>query len=396
MDNNVSEQLKDLISKNQSIGIAVGKNPSIDAMAAALSLFLTLKSDGKNVNIVCPTEPLVEHSRLVGIDRVKKDFELQGGDMTVSFPYQEGEIEKISYTLENGLLNIIVKAGQDGLTFSEKDVIFKRSEGYPTLLFVIGTSRLSDLDRIYDAEGLKDTTVVNIDNKPDNQGYGDISIVAPNSSSISEKVADIMLSMNLTIDVDIAQNLLTGIENGTDNFQSSMTTPLAFEITGELIRKGAVRSAVSNLQNEMPKAIRDDSDEYDEENLSSVFTQPAPFPRQPQRPQPFRQPQPLTPRINRLPNAGQNLQRLQSMQNRQQGPAGGQDLSSVRQDLSAGPLRSEASRQDLTSERKDTKITERTDPSVDSLRQDSGQAGQGKKPPVDWLTPKIYKGSTNI
>ncbi|MEK7559567.1 MAG: hypothetical protein AAB521_04645 [Patescibacteria group bacterium] len=380
MDNNVSGQLKDLISKNQSIGIAVGKNPSIDAMAAALSLFLTLKSDGKNVNIVCPTEPLVEHSRLVGIDRVKKDFELQGGDMTVSFPYQEGEIEKISYTLENGLLNIIVKAGQDGLTFSEKDVIFKRSEGYPTLLFVIGTSRLSDLDRIYDAEGLKDTTVVNIDNKSDNQGYGDISIVTPNSSSISEKVADIMLSMNLNIDIDMAQNLLTGIENATENFQSSKTTPLAFEITGELIRKGAVRSAGSNLQNEMPQAIRDDFDEYDEENLSSVFTQPAPFPRQPQ---------PLTPRMNRLPNAGQNLQRLQSMQNRQQGQQGVQDLSSVRQDLSAG-------RQDLTSERKDTKITERTDPSVDSLRQDSGQAGQGKKPPVDWLTPKIYKGSTNI
>ena len=28
------------------------------------------------------------------------------------------------------------------------------------------------------------------------------------------------------------------------------------------------------------------------------------------------------------------------------------------------------------------------------LRQ--GSAGQGKNPPVDWLAPKIYKGSTNI
>lgn len=369
MENNVSGQLKDLISKNQSIGIAVGKNPSVDAMAAALSLFLSFKIDGKNVNIVCPTDPLVEHSRLVGIDKVKRDFELKGGDMTVSFPYQEGEIEKISYTLENGALNIIVKAGQDGLTFSEKDVMFKRSEGYPTLLFVIGTPRLSDLDRIYDAEGLKDTTVINIDNKPDNQGYGDVSIVTPTSSSISEKVADLMLSMGLTIDIDMAQNLLTGIENATENFQNSKTTPLAFEITGELIRKGAVRSASNNLQNQMPQAMKEDFDDYDEEELSSVFNQPAPFPRQPLRPQPFRQPQPMAPRMNRQPNAGQNLQRLQSMQNRQQG----QQIQGGRQDLSS-------IRQDLTAERKDTKITEKTD----------------QKPPVDWLTPKIYKGSTNI
>lgn len=377
MDNNVSQQLKDLVSKNQNIGIAVGKNPGIDEMAAALSMFLALKSDGKNVNIVCPTEPLVEHSRLVGIDKVKRDFELQGGDMTVSFPYQEGEIEKISYTLENGSLNIIVKAGQDGLSFNEKDVMFKRSEGYPSLLFVIGTSRLSDLDRIYDAQALKDTTVINIDNKSDNQGYGDISIVTPNSSSISEKITDLMFSMGLNVDADIAQNLLTGIEKATNSFQSSRTTPLAFEMTGELIRKGAVRSADNILQSALPKTSREDFNDFDEEDLSSVFRQPASFPRQPVSPaggplrqSPLRQPQPLAPRMNRQPNVGadlsagrQDLQRLQNMQR-----------------VQTDSLRSEASRQDSTAEKKDTKISERTD----------------KKPPVDWLTPKIYKGSTNI
>ena len=368
MDNNVSTQLKDLISKNQSVGIAVGKNPGVDEMAAALSLFLALKSDGKNVAIVCPTEPLVEHSRLVGIDKVKRDFELSGGDMTVSFPYQEGEIEKISYTLENGSLNIIVKAGEDGLTFSEKDVMFKRSEGYPALLFVIGTSRLSDLDRIYDAQALKDTTVINIDNKSDNQGYGDISIVTPNSSSISEKVAELMLSMGLNVDVDTAQNLLSGIENATNSFQSPKTTHVAFEMTAELIRKGAVRSAENNLPNALPKTNMQDFDDLDEEDMAPVFRQPAQsFPRQPLRPAPLRQPQPLTPGMNRQqPNSGADLQRLQDMQRQQ-------NIQAARRNL-ASP------NQDLTSERKDTKIAERTD----------------KKPPVDWLTPKIYKGSTNI
>lgn len=364
MDNNISQQLKDLTSKNQNIGIAVGKNPGVDEMAAALSLFLALKSNGKNVNIVCPTEPLVEHSRLVGIDKVQRNFELQGGDMTVSFPYQEGEIEKISYTLENGLLNIIVKAGQDGLSFNEKDVMFKRSEDYPTLLFVIGTPRLSDLDRIYDAQALKDTTVINIDNKSDNQGYGDISIVTPNSSSISEKITDLMLSMGLNLDIDIAQNLLTGIEKATNNFQNSRTTPLAFEITGELIRKGAVRSADNNIQGELPKTNREDLNDFDEEDLSPDYRQSA-FSRQTLRPASMRQ-QSMAPRMNRQSNAGADLQRLQNMQRQQN-----QNMPPASQNLE----NRQPGEQDMDIERKDRKE---------------------KKPPVDWLTPKIYKGSTNI
>ncbi|MEK7185990.1 MAG: hypothetical protein AAB675_01335, partial [Patescibacteria group bacterium] len=277
--------------------------------------------------------------------------------------------DKISYTLEDGLLNIVVKAGEEGLSFNEKDVIFKRSQGYPSLLFVVGTSRLSDLDRIYDPEALKDTTVVNIDNKPDNQGYGDVSIVSPTSSSISEKIADLMLSMGFNIDIDTAQNLLIGIENATENFQNSKTTPLAFEITGELIRKGAVRGSVSNTK---PKV----EDYSTDEDLESVFGSPS-FPQRPQQlNQPMRQPmrqairqpldqqarQPLGQRIVRQPNAGQTLQSLQNKQIEQDQDSSGQDLNIERKDPSAS----------------------------------SGQVRKDKKPPVDWLTPKIYKGSTNI
>src|SRR3989344_6899745 len=151
----------------------------------------------------------------IGIDKVKSGFEGGAGDMVVSFPYREGEIEKISYTLEDGFLNIVVKAGENGLSFSENDVIFKRSQGYPGLLFVVGTPRLSDLDRIFDPQALKDTVVINIDNKGDNQGFGDIVMVSPSFSSVSEKISDLMLSLNFSIDPDIAQNLFMGIEDAT-------------------------------------------------------------------------------------------------------------------------------------------------------------------------------------
>jgi len=53
----------------------------------------------------------------------------QGGDLIVSFPYKEGEIDKVSYTLENELLNIVVKEGPLGLNFSQKDVKFSEPDG---------------------------------------------------------------------------------------------------------------------------------------------------------------------------------------------------------------------------------------------------------------------------
>ena len=335
MDNRVLSQIKDFIGKNNKIGIAVGKNPGVDEMGAAVSLYLSLLSSGNDVSVACPTEALVEHSNLVGIDKIKSSFEGGAGDMIVSFPYREGEIEKISYTLEDDFLNIVVKKGEEELSFSEKDVIFKRSQGYPGLLFVVGTPRLSDLDRIFDPQALKDTAVINIDNKPDNQGFGDISIVSPNNSSICEQIGDLILSLDLPMDIDIAQNLLIGIENATDNFQNARTNPLAFEVAGQVMKKGAIRS---------DKKLRSSQIREDEEE-SSIFSQK-------------NIPQPRTDRKDHF----------------RSGPASSTSVRGVQAGEQA-PFRQGSAGQA-------------------PLRQ--GSAGQGKNPPVDWLAPKIYKGSTNI
>ncbi len=243
MDNSALRQVKESLEKHNNIGIVVGKNPNLDNMASSLSLYLSLLALNKNVSVVTADGPIVEFSHLVGVNKIKSNFEGKSGDLTVSFPYKEGEIEKASYTLENGYLNIIVKASEQGLSFSEKDVKFTRSAGLPELIFVIGTSQLSDLGQLLDINGFKNITVVNIDNNKENQQFGDIVMVSPRFSSVSEIVANLILGLNLKIDTDIAQNLMQGIQNGTGNFQNENTSPLAFEMAGFLIRNGASRKA---------------------------------------------------------------------------------------------------------------------------------------------------------
>ncbi len=251
MDNQTFRQIGEAIEKNNTIGIVTAKDPSLDEMGAALSLYLSLIQAGKSVSIATPENPLVEVSSLVGIDKVKTALSGESGDLTVSFPYQEGEIEKVSYTLENGLLNIVVKAGEKGLSFKEQEVLFTRSQGVPSLLFVVGVSRLSDLGKLFNIADLKDTMIINIDNKAENQGFGDIIMVYPMLSSISETVANLLVSLNLKMDVDVAQNLMYGISDATNNFQDAKTSALAFEMASILMKTGAIRVG-NNLKQAEP------------------------------------------------------------------------------------------------------------------------------------------------
>lgn len=271
MDNLTFSKIKEAIEKYNNISVVTRNNPSVDEMGAALSLYLSLKTTEKNITVATPSNPLVEVSSLVGIDEVITSLGGESGDLVVSFPYKEGEIEKVSYTRDDNFLNIVVKAGEKGLNFTEKDVKFIRGATAPELMFVIGSPRVSDLGNLFDPAILKDTIVINIDNKPENQGYGDILMVSARLSSVSEAVANLILALNLKMDLDIAQNLMLGIATSTENFQSEHTSPLAFEMAGVLLRQGALRPTVMPQRRKMNIAIEEKPQEEVRPKVTETF-----------------------------------------------------------------------------------------------------------------------------
>jgi len=356
MDNQALQQIKDTIASSQLVSIAVSQNLTIDQMAAALSLYLNLSSQGKKVTVVSPTEPIVEFSSLVGIDKVKTSSEGSGGDLVVSFPYKEGEIEKVSYTIEDGQLNIVVKAGANGLTFTEQDVLFKRGADKPDLLLTVGVQKLSDMDGIFPQDSLKDVTIINIDNSSQNEGFGTMVLVSPKFSSLSEQVADLMLNLGYEIDIDGSQNLLSGIMSATDNFQNPNTSYLAFEIASILIKRGAVRSA-----------------------------RPVPSPSTQRQFQPQTRPQ-------QRPQAQAQAQALpQQNQPRQ---ADRQD----RRDAIREALRNQSQNRQDQPRREERNNQPRQQVQPQQVREQPQEVApqSDQKPPSDWLTPKVYKGSTNV
>lgn len=411
MDNQILQKIQGFIDKNDKIGIAVGKNPTVDTMAAALTLSLGLQEYGKRPTVVSASQPLVEHSSLVGIDKVRNGFEGDGGDLVVSFPYREGEIEKVSYTIDGGYLNIVVKAGEQGLTFSESDVRFRRGGGAPSLLFIVGTSRLSDLGTIFDPEALKNTTIVNIDNHADNQGYGDVQLIQPTTASVSEIVHDLVYSLGTQITVDMAQNLFLGINDGTNNMQDPRVSYTTFEIIANLMKQGAARPQAPMPQQQPP---------VPPSPTGARFGSQSPFGQRPQMPgaqagtQRFGGQQSPFPRPQQgMPRPQQGMPRPQmprpSMMPRPQMPP--------RQDPYAQPPMPQPQAPSATGSQftgqqnppmPQPDMSQQQDQGQPDMtgRQDQGQQqrrdnqrrdqGQDRKPPSDWLQPKVYKGSSNV
>ncbi len=376
MDNQTLQAIKDAVSRHDSMGIMVGKNPSVDEMGAALSLYLGLKANSKQVSIACPTDPLVEIASLVGINKVKKNLEGEGGDLIVSFPYREREnsngelepeIQKVSYTLENGCLNIVVKSGENGLSFSEKDVQYRHSGGMPSLLFVVGTARLSDLGNLFNVEALKDTTVINIDNKQDNQGFGDVVFVSVQFSSVSEQMVQVLNALQIPLDIDIAQNLLSGITAATNNFADPKTSATAFEVAASLMKKGAVRPSVVAQQTMVSDA--------------SFYS---PLPNQPQR---FDNRQ-KTAQVRQFPRQAQQFPPQQRDFTRQQNTATA--FPRQRQQPSYQQQVNSLSGKPPMEEQKAQR------PMPSSQQQNQKSQPRDEEAPSDWLTPRVYKGSTLV
>lgn len=362
MDNNTIQQIKDTIANSQSIGVATPKDPTLDEMAAALSLYLLLKNSNKQVTVASPSDPIVELSSLVGIDKVQKTLAGSGGgsgDLTVSFPYTEGEIEKVSYTLEEGYLNIIVKAAEQGLSFDEKDVEYTRGGGGKLdLVFTVGVARLSDVDPLFDTQN-PDTKIINIDNKAENEQYGDVNVVSAKLSSVSEGVADIALALGLHIDQDSAQNLLSGIIEATQNFQSPATSSLAFEMSALLMKKGAARISSESAR----RGIRlEDKQQVQPQTRPQVQAQP--------------QRQPLQRKTT--DSRDQDRQRFEENLQKRVAEERAREERATRPAGQAAPQSRQAA------------------PQQPSVNEDYQDAPSDDEAPNDWLAPKVYKGSSEV
>lgn len=244
-------ELKNLLPTSKSILIAVPANANIDKLASALSLFLTLETLGKQVSIVCDDTIKVGQSHLFGVDHIQKTVSsTDGGNLTLTLEgvaASDGTIpalEKLDWSAEGGNLNLVFHV-LPGQTFQPAKIVPHYQGGGFNLIFVIGAVNLTALGNIYqlNQQAFSGTHIVNIDNQSANTSFGQTNVLDVNTSSISEIMGNVILDLGFALSTDSASNLLAGIFDVTGNLTNEKASAETFVAVANCLRVGGKKPA---------------------------------------------------------------------------------------------------------------------------------------------------------
>lgn len=247
---NQTSRIQSALATAQSIFVALPQNPNFDKVAAGLGLYLSFVKAKKSVEIGSPTEMRVEFSSLVGVNKIKNSFQGGKNSLVISFDYIEDAIEKVSYNIENGKFNLVVKPKTGRLPLDSEKVEYTYTGGKVDLIFTIGASSLGNLGSIFEdnQKAFKESQIINLDNNPRNQEYGQVNLVDLTAASLSEEAANLIALLRLPADGDIGSNFLLGIERATNRFSSSKVGASTFEAAAFCLKIGARREARKPLR----------------------------------------------------------------------------------------------------------------------------------------------------
>jgi len=240
MNQDKLNNLKELLINAETILIILAANSNYDQTASASSLYLAIKSLDKDVSLLSPKEN--KFSNIAGIDQIKT--KLGNQNLVVSFDYDEIAVDKVSYHIgeESKKFYLTVKPQKGHKPLDSSSVNFSYTGAEADLVILVGIHDLESLDQLYlGYEALyQDATVVTI-HKFEPEEIGSIKLDVSNSLCISEAMVEILASLELNLNPEIATNLLSAIEKVTNSFSSLSTTAETFETVAKLMKAGARR-----------------------------------------------------------------------------------------------------------------------------------------------------------
>lgn len=245
MERLVWQQVQDLFHRATAVLIALPKQPSTDAIASGLALFLLLEKMGKKATVVSDEFALPDnHAFLPGSDVIKPNLSATR-KFTITLNLAQAQVEDLSYDIEEDKLNIYITPKQG--MFRDEDLHSEASKTEYDLIVVFDAADLESLGATFDnnTELFYNTPIINIDHRASNTNFGQVNVVELTATSTSEVLFTLVQEMNpQLLDEHAATNLLAGIISKTKSFQSSNVTPRSLAVAGHLIASGARRDEI--------------------------------------------------------------------------------------------------------------------------------------------------------
>ncbi len=234
MDNS----LNSVLEESKSVLVLLPKEPSLDQVAAGLSLYLALQ-DNKNISISSPSPMLVEYNRLVGVNKVQE--ETGNKNLVIKLNnYRPEDIDRVSYDIENGEIYLTIAPVNSAQAPKREQVEIKYSGVSADTIILIGGSSMDSFPDLQKKE-FANLRLVHIGINALDQAKQNIISLASPASSVSELVARYIKTNNLNLNEDIATNLIAGIEEGSNNFNTENVTAETFSAMANLMQVGGRR-----------------------------------------------------------------------------------------------------------------------------------------------------------
>lgn len=223
------EKLEATIAAAESFLVVLGENYTLDELAAALALGLSLEKAGKKVTVFSPRQALVEEASLFGVSQVTNQLSL--GKLVISIPDALVSVDKVTHYLDGENLNIVVHPIDSTVRLETDKVTVQKQASVANCLILINRKMTEFQDTLSPQEQKSYANlpafVIGKVLTADNIGIW-VSAADADIVSVSETTTWIVKRLGLPIDSDCASNLFQGMSAAT-GFVPPAATASTFE-----------------------------------------------------------------------------------------------------------------------------------------------------------------------
>lgn len=236
---------QEIIQASKSFLILLRSQPTFDQVSSALSLYLTLQSLKKEVDIACPEPMRVEFGNLVGVEQVKN--EIGNHILRITFDYSEESVENVNYEedKENGKFHLLIRPQRGHRPLDPTTVEYSNVGVDAEAIIMIGVSDYSQLTPFYEQEENAFTQAHTISINKNPASIAAVNLDMGEKGTMCELMYKMLAQLGWEVSADVASNLLAGIELTTDSFRHYAVNAETFAAVAELMRAGGRRMKVA-------------------------------------------------------------------------------------------------------------------------------------------------------
>ncbi len=211
MNQQINQQAELLVAAlNKAANVSVVINEAnLDALAAGLALFLSLREAKKEGGVFLTVPGVGDWQSLAGAELLRTDLGQEHLSIGLDYPLEK--IEKVFSDDSQGKLRLMVRLKEGAEPIRKEQVILNLQTPKPDLGFIFGDFKVAAMPASWQAD--KKNWVL-FSHQPD----GEVGFSFIDQASYSEMVAHLLQTLGLPFNAQMAKNLYRGIRQATDSF----------------------------------------------------------------------------------------------------------------------------------------------------------------------------------